>query len=125
LIDLAEELRLLEYGQRLVGRARGRLGSGAELFSAAHAGGARALGLARSGLETGASADIVSLDTDHPALAGREGDGLLDGWIFAAREGVVDEVWRRGVKVVEAGRHLRAEAIGARYRRTLARVLAT
>jgi formiminoglutamate deiminase len=100
LIDLAEELRLLEYGQRLIGRARGRLGSGADLFKAAQAGGARALGVARSGLEVGASADIVSLNTDHPALAGKAGDALLDGWIFAARGGAVASVWRRGVRVV-------------------------
>jgi formiminoglutamate deiminase len=123
LIDLAEELRLLEYGQRLVGRARGRLGSGADLFGAAQAGGARALGEALTGLSVGASADIVSLNTDHPALTGKAGDAMLDGWIFAARGGAVASVWRRGVRVVEVGRHVRAETIGARYRRTLARVL--
>ena len=124
MIDLAEELRLLEYGQRLVGRARGRLGSGADMFKGAQAGAARALGGVRSGLEVGASADIVSLNTDHPALYGKAGDALLDGWIFAAGGGAVASVWRRGVRVVEAGRHVRAEPIAARYRRTLARVLA-
>ncbi len=123
LIDLAEELRLLEYGQRLALRRRGVLGSGAELFRGAQAGGARALGEACTGLEVGASADIVALAAGHPALVGKQGGALLDGWIFAARGGAVDTVWRRGVKVVEAGRHVRGEVIAARYRATLARVL--
>jgi cytosine/adenosine deaminase-related metal-dependent hydrolase len=125
LIDLAEELRLLEYGQRLTARARGRLGSGAELFRAVHLGGARALGVGCSGLEVGASADIVALNTDHPALFGKAGDALLDGWIFAARGGAVETVWRRGARVVEAGRHVHADRIGERYRRTLAGILPT
>ena len=124
LIDVAEELRVLEYGQRLTARRRGVLGSGADLFKGAQAGGARALGEAFVGLQVGASADLVSLDADHPALSGKHGDALLDAWIFAARGGAVDTVWRRGVRVVEAGRHVRADAIGERYRRTLARVLA-
>ena len=124
LIDLAEELRLLEYGQRLSARARGRLGSGAELLRRARIGGSRALGSDGKGLTVGAPADVVSLDTDHPALCGRQGDALLDGWVFAARGGAVDTVWRRGARVVEQGRHIKADVIGERYRRTLARVLA-
>ena len=124
LIDLAEELRLLEYGQRLTARRRGVLGSGADLYKGAQAGGARALGEAIPGLQVGASADVVSLNADHPALAGKKEDALIDAWIFAARRGAVDTVWRRGARVVEAGRHVRAEAIAARCRTTLAKVLA-
>ena len=75
------------------------------------------------GLIEGAPADIVALDLDHPSLAGRDGDALLDGWIFAARGGAVDRVWRRGRKVVEAGRHVDRAAIAQRYRATLAKVL--
>jgi formiminoglutamate deiminase len=130
LIDAAEELRLLEYGQRLAGRARNLLARserpsvGAALFAGALAGGAAALGQAGTGLAEGASADIVALDADHPSLIGRSGDALLDGWIFAARAGAVDRVWRRGESVVEAGRHVRRAGIVQRYRRTLERVLA-
>jgi formiminoglutamate deiminase len=128
LIDLAEELRLLEYGQRLTRRARAVMASaerpsvGATLFAAALAGGARALGVP-AGLAPGAPLDLVSLRADHPALAGRAGDNLLDGWIFSARGGAVDGVWRRGVRVVSEGRHHRREAIAAAYRRTLSRIL--
>jgi formimidoylglutamate deiminase len=129
LIDAAEELRTLEYGQRLTGRARNVLASparpsvGGTLFAGALAGGARALGVAPLGLEAGAPADIVGLDAAHPSLAGRHGDALLDAWIFAARGGAVESVWRRGRKVVEAGRHLGRDAITRAYRRTLARLL--
>lgn len=129
MIDLAEELRLFEYGQRLARRQRNVLGpregasTGGEIFRAALAGGSQALG-AVSALAAGRPADIVSLRSDHPSLAGRSGDALIDGWIFAARDGAVDCVWRRGRKVVSQGRHLRRDAIVARYTKVLEELLA-
>lgn len=129
LIDPAQELRMLEYSQRLVHRARNLLGSearpsvGGTMFDGVLRGGARALGV-ETGLEAGKPADIVTLAADHPALIGRKGDALLGGWIFAARTGVVDCVWRRGRKVVSGGRHMAAEETGASYARTLKRLLA-
>jgi formiminoglutamate deiminase len=126
-IDAAEELRLLEYGQRLQGQARCVLGSGerpsvgASLFVGALRGGARALG-AEAGIAPGCSADIVSLDARDPCLVGRKGDALLDSWIFASRSGI-DCVWRRGIKLVEGGRHRRRDEIARRFAATLARLL--
>jgi formiminoglutamate deiminase len=130
LIDPAQELRLLEYGQRLTRRARnvlaarGRPSTGATLFAAALAGGAKALGEPAAGLAVGASADAVSLDPEHPALVGRSGDALLDGWIFAGDSRCVESVWRRGERVVEQGRHRDARAIGAAFAATLRKLLA-
>ena len=95
---------------------------GASLFVGALQGGARALG-AEAGIAPGRSADIVSLDARDPGLVGRKGDPLLDSWIFAGRT-PIDCVWRRGDKVVEAGRHVRGDAIRRRYATTLARLLA-
>jgi formimidoylglutamate deiminase len=129
LIDAAEELRLLEYGQRLTRQARNvltaaeRPSTGAALFCASLSGGARALEQGQAGLAVGAAADIVALDADHASLAGRSGDALLDAWIFAARGGAVERVWRGGRKVVEAGRHVDRDAIARRYRQTLTKVL--
>lgn len=129
LIDAAEELRLLEYGQRLTRQARNvltapaRASTGAALFTAALAGGAAALGQGPTGLVPGAAADIVALDAEHPSLVRRSGDALLDAWIFAARGGAVERVWRAGRKVVEAGRHVDKDAIARRYRQTLTKVL--
>src|SRR3546814_4137371 len=67
---------------------------GARLFSGALAGGAQALGV-ETGIVVGAPADLVALDVDDPALVGRSGDALLDGWIFAGRD-TVRHVWRGG-----------------------------
>ena len=130
MIDAARELQLLEYGQRLSLRARnvaadGECGStGGALFRAALAGGNLSVGADVAGFAIGAPADIVSLDADHPALAGLDGDALLDGWIFSGRAGVIDRVWRFGREQVRGGRHVRAEAIAARYRTAVAKLSA-
>ncbi|OAF18596.1 formimidoylglutamate deiminase [Bradyrhizobium neotropicale] len=117
LVGVADELRQLEYGQRLKHRQRnvlsGAAGSstGRALFDHALAGGGRALAQRTVGIVPGARADIVTLDTEHPSLAGRRGDAAIDGWIFAAANGAIDCVWAGGTKVVEGGRHrLRARA---------------
>lgn len=130
LVGVADELRQLEYSQRLRHRARnvmaGREGysTGRVLYEAALLGGTRALGEAKPGLVEGAPADMVSLDADHPALVGRSGDALLDAFVFSARSSIVDCVWRAGEKLVEGGRHRRAEAVLARFRGAMARLLA-
>ncbi|SOU07639.1 formimidoylglutamate deiminase [Xanthomonas arboricola] len=120
LIDAAEELRLLEYGQRLQLRARNVLAqagasSGRWLFEQAGEGAAQALGIARSGIRVGASADLLELDPTHPALLARNDDALLDSWLFAARGGAVRTVWRAGQPVVRDGRHVDRARIAARF----------
>lgn len=130
LIDAAEELRLLEYAQRLTRRERNVMAraegayTGATLYRDALRGGAQALGI-ESGLIPGHPADFVCLNSNSPALAGRSGDALIDSWIFAARGGAVDCVWRRGRKIVSQGRHIARDSIASRYRGTLAKVLAS
>ncbi|MBV8978011.1 MAG: formimidoylglutamate deiminase [Alphaproteobacteria bacterium] len=122
-IDLAEELRLLEYGQRLARRARNvaaaREGasSGATLLHAALAGGVQALG-------ADMAADLVSLDPHHPSLLHKSGDALIDSWIFAAGSGAVDCVWRNGTRLVEGGRHKDRTRIAARFRAAIAELIA-
>jgi formiminoglutamate deiminase len=128
LIDAAEELRLLEYGQRLQSRRRNILAgaanasTGATMFGAVLTGGGCALGTP-AGLGEGLAADIVSLAADHPSLIGRAEDSLLDSWIFAAGRGAVDCVWRRGQRVVSRGRHRAREAILARYGTAISRLI--
>ncbi|MEI9996725.1 MAG: formimidoylglutamate deiminase [Rhizomicrobium sp.] len=125
LIDMREELRLLEYGQRLHARSRNVLASvpsvGRSLFDGAVAGGARALGCA-AGLRVGARADIVGLSIDQPALVGRKGDALLDSLIFAHAR--IADVWAGGEHVVSGGEHRARGAVIARYRAVLHRLLA-
>ncbi|WP_182655690.1 formimidoylglutamate deiminase [Stenotrophomonas lacuserhaii] len=128
LIDAAEELRLLEYGQRLSLRGRNVIApdaqrsSGRYLFDGAQQGGAQALGVA-AGLQPGASADLLELDADHPAMIARDGDALLDSWVFAARNGALRSVWRRGRQCVADGRHLQRDTITARFAQALRSVL--
>jgi cytosine/adenosine deaminase-related metal-dependent hydrolase len=104
---------------RAVGASTGR-----SLYEAAARGGSIALGAPGGALAPGAPADILSLDRAHPALLERHGDHILDGWLFAARSSPVSCVWVGGRKVVENGRHHGRQAILARYRRSLARLLA-
>ena len=130
LIGVTDELRQLEYSQRLALRARNVIAAGEAastgrtLFELAHRGGAQALGVASSGLMMGSFADIVSLDADQVALAGRAGDAVLDSWIFGAGSSLVDCVWARGQKLVQDGRHRGRDAVAARFVKTMQGLLA-
>lgn len=130
LVGVADELRQLEYGQRLKHRARNVLSGGAgrstgrTLFDHAFAGGARALAQPIAGLTPGARADIVTLDAAHPSLAGRTRDAVIDGWIFAASNGAIDCVWAGGNKVVESGRHKLRQAARERFNASVRRLVA-
>jgi len=123
LIGLPDELRQLEYSQRLAHRARNVLAvaggsTGRALFDAALDGGGTALGAGPSRIAAGASADFVSLDQSHPSLSGKTGDAILDAWIFA-NGSRVDCVWVHGKKQVSGGRHARREAIACRFRKVM------
>ena len=129
LIDATEEMRLLEYGQRLAGQKRNALvgapgrSTGDAIFQAALDGGARALGT-DAGISVGSAADLVSLDAEHPSLIGRSGPALVDALIFAAGRAAIDCVWRGGAKLVTNGRHVDRAAIAARYAKRLRPLLA-
>lgn len=120
LIGVADELRQLEYSQRLIQRARNVLAkpgqsNGRALFEGARVGGAAALGNGRSEIVAGGSADFVSLNLERPSLAGKIGDALIDAWVFADGK-AIDCVWVRGKKLVEGGRHHLRDRITERYR---------
>jgi formiminoglutamate deiminase len=128
-IDFAEELRLLEYGQRLLHRARNVLqrpavdwSTGRVLLEQALAGAQRTLHPLTGRLAPGCVADLIACSDAHPSLTARQGDPWLDSWIFAGAT-AVDSVWSAGRKVVSAGRHHARERIAARYKTTLRRLL--
>jgi formimidoylglutamate deiminase len=129
-VDAAEDLRLLEYGQRLLLRSRNLLAGGADrstgrrLFDAAVAGGAQAVGQRMGAITPGYRADFLLLDGQAPVLAGKRSDAILDAWIFAGqRRSAIAEVYVAGRRVVEQGRHIRSDALAGRYRKTLGRLL--
>ena len=127
-LSVAEELRLLEYGQRLARQSRNIAASdrqpstGRTLFETAVAGGAQALGIA-AGFMLGAPADILALDGGHEIFANCPDDRILDCLIFAGSARLITEVWRGGRKFVHKGRHIRKEAIVSRYLRTVSKLL--
>lgn len=127
-IGLAEELRLLEYGQRLSLRGRNLLcdpgaGTGESLFRAAVSGGARAVGQPVDGLQAGQRADFVVLDESHPSLAGRPVERMVDSWIFAGDRSCVRDVHVAGRRVVADGRHLARDLIRSGYARVMAGII--
>ncbi len=127
-ISVRDELRQLEYAQRLRDRARNVIAgvapsTGRTLFDGALRGGSRALGQQGAGIVEGAAADFFTLDADSPALVEREGDALLDSLIFGGGQAAIDGVWRAGRKVVTRGAHHAREAVMRRYRVALARLV--
>src|SRR6056297_1265155 len=125
-IALFDELRTLEYSQRLRDRSRAALATegastGRRLFDMAFAGGAQAGGRDAGRIAPGASADLVALDTDNEWLYNRTGDAALDTAIFGGHgQTCVTDVWSGGRHVVQAGRHIRRDAIRARFRAAMA-----
>ncbi len=116
----AEELRWLEYGQRLqLGRrnviAAAGASAGEALYRAALRGGARASGRPVHGLRVGQRADIVVLDPEHPSLIGRERATWLDAYLFCAHGSPVRDVMVGGQWVIRNGRHTREEGIARQY----------
>ncbi|WP_439572312.1 formimidoylglutamate deiminase [Phreatobacter sp.] len=129
-ISATGELAMLEYSQRLATRHRTALAdrggsTGRALLETSLAGGAQALGLGPAGIRVGAPADLVVLDTDHIAFAGRKGDALVDSWIFGPSTGAIREVHVSGRRVVDGGRHIGRSSIEARARKVLQRILAS
>jgi formimidoylglutamate deiminase len=128
-ISPVEELRWLEYGQRLATLRRLIAASeeqpqcGARLWQAALAGGARALGRRIGRLAPGYRADLIRLDDRHPILAGRRDASLLDSLVFSGNANLVRDVIVGGRWLVRDGRHLRRDAVAAAYRAAVARLV--
>jgi formimidoylglutamate deiminase len=128
-IDPFFELRLFEYGQRLLRQRRNLLGGesgrsvGGALYRRALAGGAAALAQPVGKLAVGARADWIVLDCGRPSLVARHGDDLLDSAIFAPSSAHVRDVMVAGQwRVRDKTHHLRASA-EARYQEVLMRLV--
>ena len=123
-----EELRWLEYGQRLLARQRnlatlGQPGStGAALWGSALAGGAAALGRPVGAIAPGHRADLVVLDDASAALYGRAKDRIVDALVFAADGRAIRDVMVGGAWIVREGRHIRQDVIEKAYKATIDRL---
>jgi formimidoylglutamate deiminase len=128
-ISLGEELRLLEYSQRLSLRARAVLATaehstGRRLWEGAASGGAQAAGRPSGAIAVGMWADLVAPDMADLRLEGLEGDQIVDGFIFAGRDGLVRDLWSAGRHIVRDGQHIARDRIAERFKATLRRLRA-
>ena len=123
-ISLSEELRTLDYSQRLRDHSRAALATpdrstGRRLLDAVNAGGAAASARNNGALAVGRLADMMALDSGAVDLIGRHGDTLLDCYMFAGDDRMVEHVWSAGRHMVQGGRHIKREAIVQAYARTM------
>jgi formimidoylglutamate deiminase len=124
-----EDLRWLEYGQRLATLSRNvvagadRPSSGETLWHEALVGGAQASGRRIGALAPEHRADWLVLDDAAPALVGRSPEQVLDALIFAGNRNLVREVWVGGRRVIEGGRHVAEDRLLRDYARAMDRLM--
>lgn len=133
-VDPVEELRLLEYGQRLHDQGRNIVAtveqphSGDRLYREALKGGALAMGDKSAGhqgrgIEVGARADFVVLDPASSLLVGTPDPYVLDRFIFSGNRSPVRDVMAAGNWLVKGGHHKKEEEINSAFRATMERLM--
>lgn len=124
-VSPVEELRLLEYGQRLVHRRRNLAAleagasTGETLLRGALEGGARACGRPLGRLEPGARADFLVLDSRHADFHARGLEEIADAWLFSGSRSPVRSVMVGGRWVIREGRHPEEDAVRDTYLRVM------
>ena len=127
-ISPVEELRWLEYGQRLSTRHRNVAARhagdsvGETLWRATLRGGAQAADLPIGALNEGARADLIVLDQDSPLLAARDSRSVMDSFLFAGNVPLMRNVMVGGTWVVRDFQHRDEARIAARYRSAMERL---
>ena len=130
LVSLTEELRTLEYSQRLRDVARnvmvvGEGSVGDTIYTGAAKGGAQALGRGAGEIAVGELADVVAIDSAAPSMCALRQDQILDGLVFAAKDDVVTDVWSAGRHAVQSGRHVKRDDIVAAYKLAMQSLMAS
>ncbi len=124
----AEELRWMEYQQRLRKRRRGVLAEksepyvGTRLWRDAAEHGASAIGQPAGALAVGRRADWLVLDASHPCMAGATAASALDHLLFAGGSAAVRDVMVAGRWLVEGGRHRAEEPLRGRFLELMAKL---
>ena len=129
-VSALEELRWLEYGQRLKHERRNRLSTAGKtevaetLFAANIAGGAQALGKKTGAIAVGNRADLIVLDGSQAMLAHVAPEKLLGRWLFGGSDAWVKDVMVAGKWVVKDRHHAGEEAAQAAFTRAMAELMA-
>ncbi|HSY97100.1 MAG TPA: amidohydrolase family protein, partial [Steroidobacteraceae bacterium] len=127
-VSPAEELRWLEYQQRLRKKQRGVLASntephvGTRLWRDAAQHGAHAIGQPSGAIEVGRRADWVVLDAGHPSMVGAAADAALDHLLFSGGDAAIRDVMVAGRWVVKDRRHEAEDAVLGRFAGLLQRL---
>lgn len=121
-VSPVEELRWLEYGQRLRAQRR-NIASSAALPSV---GETLLQGVWQSAADsTGFDVtDLVVLDADAPVMIGATALDVADRWLFAGNRNVVKDVHVAGRQLVVDGRHMKRDTVLADYRKAITALLA-
>jgi len=120
-VNVADELRTLEYAQRLTSHQRAVLTSeatssvGQTLYSHAAAHGASVVNQPVGEIAVGKRADLVILDTTHPTLYGKKEHFILDAAIFACDRMPVKDVMVAGQWQIQSGQHQSEQIIIHNY----------
>ena len=124
-VSPVEELRWLEYGQRLITNRRNIGATGGEphvgkfLWENAASGGARALGCEIHSPGTEGPSDLLVLNGEHPLLYGKPAHEITDSFVFSGNDNLVRDVKAGGKWVVRDGVHINEQDISARYKKAI------
>lgn len=123
-IGLTEEMRVLENSQRLRDQTRASLATkekstARRILDEINAGGALAAGRKTGAIAPGYQADLTSINSECVELLGQSGDTLLDCFVFAGDDRLIEHVWSGGRHVVKNGQHINKESITASYIKTM------
>ncbi len=129
-VDAAEELRWLEYQNRLMSHSRTVLtdgdysSNGHWLWAKAAQGGAQSLNNSAGAIEVGAKADFIELDNEDISLLGKKDNDLIDSLIFNQQSSLkFNSVWVSGNRVIDGGHHVHEKAIKDNYKNVLKKLL--
>ena len=127
-LSIVEELRTLEYGQRLRDQQRNRLyrteqnSIGDNLFKQALIGGNQACDVSL-GMTRGHRADFMVLDETHPFIAASESKDLLNRWLFACNENLIKDVYVTGKQRIKNFQHEQQESSRQAFIRVIKKVM--
>jgi len=129
-VSPAEELRWLEYQQRLRKKRRGVLATAAEphvgtrLWRDAAQHGSQAIGQPAGAIEVGRRADWLVLDAAHPSMVGAAPDSAVDHLLFAGGQAAIRDVMVAGRWVIKDRRHAVEDELRPRFAGLMQRLAA-
>ena len=127
-VSITEEIRLLEYGQRLKYQRRNINTSdkephtGTHLYKESLRGGAKASGFDNGSIEIGKRADLIVLDETSPLLVGTPELSVIDRFIFSGNQNSIKHVIVGGEMVISDYKHKDEQSITSEFSKTMTKL---